>query len=202
MPLLCNMKIADISKALEINEDKNLVASVKKILRAYEQTFSEDVDVMSVLADIEIFFVRMQDRYENAFTIRNILSGQQKLLDLPIVRERLPEPQYKNLQELTRTRASVFTKTANGKQRTKGKVTDDASGRESEEEACLRGAEDEEADVGASEPIDSTDGPRDLSTSLERTIKEQSEQILHLKGRIHKLESFIAAVRVILNLVD
>lgn len=194
------MKIADISKALEINEDKNLVASVKKILRAYEQTFSEDVDVMSVLADIEIFFVRMQDRYENAFTIRNILSGQQKLLDLPIVRERLPELQYKNLQELTRTRASVFTKTANGKQRTKGKVTDDASGRESEEEAGRK--QDEEADVEASEPIDSTDGSRDLSTSLESTIKEQSGQILHLKGRIHKLESFIAAVRVVLNLVD
>jgi hypothetical protein len=192
------MKIADISKALEINEDKNLVASVKKILRAYEQTFSEDVDVMSVLADIEIFFERMQDRYENAFTIRNILSGQQKLLDLPIVRERLPELQYKNLQELTRMRASVFTKTANGKQRTK--VTDDASGRESMEEAGRK--QDEEADVEASEPIDSTDGSRDLSTSLESTIKEQSEQILHLKGRIHKLESFIAAVRVVLNLVD
>lgn len=199
------MKVTEISKHLEHHEDKSIVASVKKILRAYEQTFSEDVDVLSVLGDIEQFFARMQDRYENAFTVRNILSGQQKLLDLPIVREKLSDSQYRKLQEMTRSRASAFTKTANDKQRMKGKVT----------EGEIRSNPETDTNWEATEGNTAMFQPADdafdefIFTKQEQTIEEQAgrieeqlRQIDHLNATVFKLKSFIQAVKVILNLMD
>ena len=197
------MKIAEISDYLESNEDKGLVASVKKILRAYEQTFGEDVDVLYLLGDIEQFFARVQDRYENAFTIRNILSGQQKLLDLPIVREKLSDSQHKMLQELTRSRASTFTKTANDKQRTKAKVQGEV------QRSPETDAEGELIAGGAMfEPPDDTLDESILAESEQKIeeqkgrIEEQARQIEQLRGEVVKLKSFIGAVKVILNLMD
>ena len=199
------MNIAEISVHLENNEDKGLVASVKKILRAYEQTFGEDVDVLLLLGNIEQFFTRMQDRYENAFTIRNILSGQQKLLDLPIIREKLSDSQHKMLQEVTRSRASTFTKTANDKQRTKAKVMPEEvrPSLETEAEGELIVAE-----AAMSESPGDTLDESILAESEQKIeeqegrIEEQARQIEQLRGEVVKLKSFIGAVKVILNLMD
>ena len=201
------MKISEISNYVETNEDKGLVASVKKILRAYEQTFGEDVDVLYLLGNIEQFFTRMQDRYENAFTIRNILSGQQKLLDLPIIREKLSDSQHKMLQEVTRSRASTFTKTANDKQRTKAKVMPEEVRPSLETEAEAEG-ELIVAEAAMSESPGDTLDESILAESEQKIeeqegrIEEQARQIEQLRGEVVKLKSFIGAVKVILNLMD
>lgn len=183
------MKIIEISKHLEACEDKSHVATIKKVLRAYEQTFSGDVDVMYILSDIEMFFTRLQDRYENAFTIRNILAGQQKLLDLPMVKEQLEDKVHKLLHESTRAKMSLFTKTTNDKQRAKIKkdkqLDDKATGVESDVElAC-----EQVCYVEPSQPSVRKDPVVDGQSSI-------------LQARTKKIEGLVSALKIILDLVD
>ncbi len=196
------MNIAEISKVLESSDDKGLIASVKKTLRAYEQTFSEDVDVLGILQDIDQFFARMQERYENAFTVRNILSGQQKLLDLPMVRERLSDSLYKHLQTVTRSRAATFTKTANDLQRSKTMA--------SKEDSNSNPGPDIEEALPETVSLTPNAAENDTNTSANNAIIEeqrgriddQMKLIDDLNGTVSKLRSFIQALKVILDLVD
>lgn len=178
------MKLAELSTDLETWPDKNHVNAIKKVLRAYEQTFSADVDVMDIFTNIEVFFKRLQDRYENAFTVRNILTGQLKVLDLPVVKEQLENEQHKSLQDVTRAKLSGFTKTTNDKQRLKDKRV------EQPEIDTLEAQPDVE--VSSSQPPTVTGGP----------VEEQYSIIQTLQARVHKLEGLVSALKIIIDLVD
>ena len=184
------MKIIEISKHLEACEDKSHVATIKKVLRAYEQTFSGDVDIMFILTDIQVFFARLQDRYENAFTVRNILTGQQKLLDLPMVKEKLEDKLHKSLHESTRAKMSSFTKTANDKQRAKIKSDNQPNNKTTSIDSDVELACEQATHPHSSEP------------PPQPSVSDLDGQSSIVQARAKKLEGLVSALKIILDLVD
>ena len=65
--------------------------------------------------DLEAFFGRLPERFENPFTIRNIISGQKRLLELPLLRELVAEDRHAVLLAQTVHHGSLSSKAANNK---------------------------------------------------------------------------------------
>ena len=114
------------------------------------------------------------------------MTGQLKLLDLPIIRGKIEDEHYKKLVDVTRAKLSGFTKTTNDKQRAKDRRVEQP--------------ENEIDDTGAQLNLELP--PSQFPMRTGGSVEEQSSLNQNLQTRIQKYEGLVSALKIILDLVD